>query len=144
MPSKLPRAPVSGDAIVDRDVLDTAVIELFRNLRETVNAKPKPEMNEVLAEQRRCIRLLRAFAKFIDQTWCDTGASAVSRYLLELATRFDMLNDGTAHPTFLPSAKRGGQFDPVEVWAGRYWACAAIECHIRSRKYESITEAAEL
>jgi len=44
-------------------MLDTALIELFRNLREIVNAKPKPEMNEALAEQKRCIRLLRAIAR---------------------------------------------------------------------------------
>jgi len=145
MPSKLPRAPVSGDAIVvDDDMLGTAVIELFRNLRKTVNAKPKPEkMDKALAEQRRCIRLLRAIAKFIDQTWCDTGASAVIRYLMELAARFDMLNDGTVHPTFVPSAKRGGQLDPVEVWLGRMQACAAIAFHIRSRKYKR-TAAVEL
>jgi hypothetical protein len=144
MPSKLPRVPVSGDPIVvDGDMLATAVIELFRNLRETVNDKPKPEMDGALAEQRRCIQLLRAIAKFIDQTWCDTGASAVSRYLWVLATRFDMLNDGTVHPTFVPSAKHGGQLDPVEVWMGRAWACAAIKCSIRSRKHTR-TAAAKL
>jgi hypothetical protein len=54
-----------------------------------------------------------------------------------------MLNDGTVHWMFVPLAKRGGQFDPVEVWEGRARACAAIECHIRSRKYKR-TAAADL
>ena len=144
MPSETPRAPVSGDAIVvDGDMLDTAVIELFRNLRKTVNDKPKPEMNEALAEQRRCIRVLQAVDKFIEQTWCDTDASPVRRYLSEVANRLDMLNDGTVHWMFVPLAKRGGQLDPVEVWEGREWACAAIECHVRSRKYK-LNAAAEL
>jgi hypothetical protein len=65
---------VDSTIIVDGDMLDTAVIELFRNLRETVNAKPKPEMNEALAEQRRCIRVLRAIGRFIAQAWCEPRA----------------------------------------------------------------------
>ena len=147
-PSKPPRAPVSGDAIVvDGDMLDPAVITLFRNLREIVNAKPKPEMNEALAEQRRCSRLLRAIDAFIKETWREpvTDAKAVRHYLFEVASRFDMLNDGTGHWMFVPLAKRGGRLDPVEVWEGRQWACAAIECHIRSDKYKrKRTAAAEL
>ena len=47
-----------------------------------------------------------------------------------------MLNDVTVHLMFVPLAKRGGQLDPVEVWEGRMWACAAIECHMRSGKHK--------
>ena len=103
------------------------------------------EMNEALAEQRRCIRVLGAITKFIAQTWCEpsTDAIAVRHYLLEVANRLDMLNDGTVHWMFVHLAKRGGQLDPVEVWKGRTLACAAIECHIRSRKHKR-TAAAEL
>ena len=141
-----PRAPVIGDAIVvDGDMLDPAVITLFRKMREIVNAKPPREMNAGLAEQRRCNRLLRAIGAFIKETWREpvTDAIAVRHYLLEVANRLDMLSDGTVHWMFVPIAKRGGQFDPVEVWEGRARACAAIECHIRSRKYTR-TAAAEL
>jgi hypothetical protein len=139
MPSETPRAPVSGDAIVvDGDMLDTAVIELFRNLRKTVNDKPKPEMNEALAEQRRCIHLLRAIDAFIKETWREpvTDALGVRRYLTNLATRIEQLNDGAVHPMFVSVGRRGGQPDQVEVWEGRMWACAAIECHMRSGKHK--------
>ena len=147
MPSETPRAPVSGEAIVvDGDMLDTAVIELFRNLRKTVNDKPKPEMNAALAEQRRCIHLLRAIGAFIKETWREpvTDALGVRRYLMNLATRIEQLNDGAVHPMFVPVARRGGQPDQVEVWEGRMWASAAIECHMRRSGEHKRKGAAEL
>ena len=128
---------MSGDAIVV-DMLDPAVNTLFRKMREIVNAKPPREMKAGRAEQRRCIHLLRAIGAFIEETWREPvpDALGVRHYLKDLATRIDQLNDGAVHPMFVRVARRGAQPDQVEVWEGRMWACAAIECHMRSGKHK--------
>jgi hypothetical protein len=76
-----------------------ALSELFLKLQRLLAARPSPDMDSVLAEQRRTIRVLRAFSDFVSQSCCNPALkNAIGGYLLDNALRIDQLCDGVRHP----------------------------------------------
>ena len=135
--------PVRGE-LVNLVGAIPATSELFLNLERILTARPPPDMDKVLAEQRRSIRVLVAFSDFVLQSCCDPALkSDISGYLHNYVMRIDQLSDGVTHPTLTAATRSGRKFDAHEIWVARKYACAFLECLIQGRKY-SRNRAAEI
>jgi hypothetical protein len=112
-----------------------AMGELFLSLERILKAERPANMSAAKAERHRSIRLLQAVSIFIERSWGDPMSVVARRYLLNLSANIEQLNDGVAHPMLRRESRRGRPGDRLDIWNARKLVCAAVECHLRSRKH---------
>jgi len=140
---QLALGPVLGEGItaprlisVNLDDAIPAISELFLNLERILTARPPPDMDKVLAEQRRSIRVWEAFYNFVSRSCCDSALkSDIGGFLHNHILLIDQLSDGVKHPILTAATRSGRKSDTHEIWRARRYTCALLECLIQGRKY---------
>jgi hypothetical protein len=112
-----------------------AMGEMFLRIEQVLGAIPPPDMDKARAERHRSIRVLLAVRDFIRQSWGEPASKDAQTHLFHLATRLEQLNDGVAHPMLRPEPRNSRRPDRFDIWEARECVCAAVECHMRSRKH---------
>jgi hypothetical protein len=124
-------APAIGTIIPLFPAAIPAMGTLFQSIDDILKAHRPEDVDEALAERRRIIGLLKAFAVFIGRSWDDPMRFEANRLLREFSAILDQLGEGVQHPVVTAAVRKGPPRIRVDVSGARECVCAALECLTR-------------